>query len=115
MKKTVLKEVDCCDVCGKDDYVTACMGCGVDHCYDCSKTEGKTYPHAVHFSGSGDGYYCKTCDYELTVSGGNQPHAAYRKIESLRNEEKAWCADFRKRSDSAEEKLSAIRALEKKS
>jgi len=115
MKKTVLKEVDCCDVCGKDDYVTACMSCGVDHCYDCSKTEGKKYPHAVNFSGSGDGYYCNTCDHEMAISGGNPLHAAYQKIESLRDETKAWFVDFKKRADSAEEWLSAIRAQEKKS
>lgn len=115
MKKTVMKEVDCCDVCGKDDYVTACMSCKIDHCYDCGQTHGKRYAHAVHFSGSGDGYYCNTCDNKMTASGGDLLHASYRKIESMRNEEKAWYADFRKRSDSAEERLSAISEQEKKS
>lgn len=114
MKKTVTKEVDCCDVCGKEDYVNTCMSCGIDHCYDCSQTRGKRYAHAVNFSGSGDGYYCSSCDNSLTSSGIDLTHASYRKIESMRNEEKAWYADFRKRADSAEKRLSAIRAPEKK-
>ena len=110
MKKTVMKEVTCCDCCGKEEYLTACINCGVEHCYDCEKTEGKKYVHAVHFSGSGDGYYCKKCDDELTSSDSNPRHIAYRKIESLRNEANAWSVDFKARANKAESEVNALRA-----
>jgi len=109
MKKTIQKQVDCCDACAKEDtYVYACKNCGTEHCYDCRETEGKEYSHAINFSGSGDGYYCNKCDTELTRTKADKSHAAYRRIEALRNEAKAWGDDFRKRSDQAEAALKAL-------
>jgi len=108
MKKTEMKEITCCDVCGKESYLNACMKCGIEHCYDCEKIAGKKYPHGVHFSGSGDGYYCVSCDAELTKGGTDIRHAAYRAITSLRNEGEAWGVDFNRRSKEAESRLEAL-------
>ena len=109
MKKMELKETTYCDHCGKETYVTACMRCGTEHCWECRKTEGKEYSHGVHFSGSGDGYYCSKCDEELAQSGGDDRHAAYREIAALRNEAEVWGADFQRRQKAAEARLEAIR------
>lgn len=109
MKKTVTKEVTCCDCCEKEEYLTTCMNCGIEHCYDCEKTEGKKYVHAVNFSGSGDGYYCKKCDTDLISNRISPRHIAYRKIESLRNESKAWNENFRLRANEAEQEVAALR------
>lgn len=110
MKKTVMKEVTLCDCCQKEGYLTACINCKVEHCHDCTKTEGKTYVQAINYGGTGDGYYCKNCDIELMNVRNNPRHAAYRKIASLRNEAKAWSDDFRARADEAENELKALRA-----
>jgi len=109
MKKTELKEVTCCDHCGKETYVTACMCCGTEHCWECRKTEGKEYSHGVNFSGSGDGYYCSGCDAALTKSGGDERHAAYRAVASLRHEADAWGTDFQRRQKAAEARVEALR------
>ena len=58
MKKTITKEVTCCDCCEKEEHMETCINCKVEHCYACSKTEGKKYSHAVNFGGSSDGYHC---------------------------------------------------------
>jgi len=108
MKKTVQIEADCCDSCDEQGYVTKCLSCGTEHCYECRKTEGKEYKHAINFSGSGDGYYCNKCDAELTKNKTDKRHTAYRHIESLRNEAKAWSDDFTKRSDEAEATLKRL-------
>lgn len=109
MRKTIQKEVDCCDACAKEDtYVYACKNCGTEHCYECRETEGKKYNHAVNFSGSGDGYYCNKCDARLTKTKENELHVAYCHVQSLRNEATAWSDDFRKRSDKAEAHLKAL-------
>ena len=109
MKKTELKEVTCCDHCGKETYVTACMGCGIEHCWECRKTEGKEYSHGVNFSGSGDGYYCSKCDAALAKNGDDERHTAYRAVASLRLEAEAWGADFQRRQKAAEARIEALR------
>lgn len=109
MKKTELKESTYCDHCGKENYVTECMRCGTEHCYECRKTEGKEYSHGVHFSGSGDGYYCSKCDAELMKSGGDERHTAYRAIASLRLEAEAWGTDFQRRQKAAEARVEELR------
>lgn len=108
MKKTVTKEVTCCDCCEKEEHMETCINCKVEHCYACSKTEGKKYNHAVNFGGSSDGYYCRECDVELMSVRNNARHMAYRKIDSLRNEAKAWSDDFKLRADAAENELKAL-------
>mgnify|MGYP007037387226 CR=1 FL=1 len=110
MKKTVMKEVTCCDCCKKEaEHLTACMNCGIEHCYDCTEMEGKHYVRAVNYGGSGDGYYCKKCDIELMSNRSSPRHIAYRKIESLRNEAKAWNENFRLRANEAEQEVAALR------
>lgn len=110
MRKTVQKEVAYCDKCGAECEfgITDCLRCGVGHCYECSKTEGKRYSHGVNFSGSGDGYYCRACDVDLTKIGGDKRHAAYRAVESLQLERNAWATDFQRRKEVAE---AAVKAL----
>ncbi len=106
MKKIVSKQTHFCDMCGKeDDYPHVCMNCGKEMCYDCRKKHGVEYTQGVHFSGSGDGYYCKECDLKLTTNGKDKLHAAYRAITSLRLENKAYWNNFEKRSKEAESTL----------
>ena len=102
MKKQITIDKSFCDFCGKEaSGYSQCMCCGKDLCYGCLKTEAKEYPHSVYCSGSGDGLYCLQCDRNLRDSDDNL-HAAYRKIESLRNELKGWSEDFKKRCNDAE-------------
>ena len=105
MKREVTIEQHFCDVCDKETSShNACDHCGKDFCYDCGSAELIEYKHAVHFSGSGDGHYCRACDVELTKSR-NLKHAAYRKIAALRNEQAGWYEDFKARAVKAEEEL----------
>ncbi len=110
MKKQVTVEKSFCDVCGKEaSGYTNCDCCGKELCYECGNTELKEYKHAVHFSGSGDGSYCHECDAQLRGNG-DKKHAAYRKIEALRNEESGWHEDSKKRMTAAESELSGLSA-----
>lgn len=97
MLKTITKDVNVCDSRGTETYPHLCLKCGADYCYDCSKTRAKEYPHAIGVSGSGDGKYCNGCDAELSAAGTDPVHNAYVRIESLRNEELSWYAEFRER------------------
>ena len=111
MKKQITVEGHSCDVCGAEvsaGYVSTCMHCGAEHCWDCSKTEGKAYQHGVYLGGSGDGYYCNGCDVSLTKNGSDPRHREYRAIESLRREAEEWEMIFRRRKKAAEEKLEAL-------
>ena len=110
MKKTLPVELNYCDRCGKQqDYLTGCMNCGVEHCYECRNTAGKEYPHAVHASGSYDGYYCKPCDVSLANAGTDKRFRAYREIEALRAEANEWGAAFERKRKSAEMAVEALR------
>lgn len=101
------KEVTICDECGKEEYVTACLGCGVEHCYECRKKCGVEYEHAIHCSGSGDGYFCYECDISppKTVE---ELHQAYLNIRILQEQEKQWMNNFEKRKKEAEMALEAL-------
>ena len=108
--KQITKETKVCDVCGTDEHVyTACVRCGRDYCYECSKSHVVQYHHGVHFSGSGDGDYCLVCDCILAKSGKDKLHTAYLKIRQLRAEESGWYADFKIRGDAAEEEIRKLR------
>lgn len=80
----------------------SCDKCGIDHCYDCKQTLGVTYPHAVFFTGSEDGYYCNTCDRILTKDGKNARFQAYQLIGRLRLEHDRFDEDFKRRREQAE-------------
>jgi len=104
MKKSITKEVVCCDKCGEEvGYSNPCMECGIEMCYDCRKIHGVEYNHAVHFSGSNDGLYCKPCDVKLTKSANDKRHNAYLAVKSLRDELKEWSDKFKKRQNAAED------------
>jgi len=108
MKKEIKKEVTFCDRCKKEGYVTVCLNCGVEHCYECQKTSGKTYKHRVYFSGFGDGYYCNDCNADLLKSGTDDLFNAYQWVYALRLELEAYNADFEKRMNEAEENLKRV-------
>ena len=111
MKKTREKEVLICDGCLKEQaYLTRCLHCNTEHCYDCKQTRGVGYNHGVHFSGSGDGYYCNGCDDKLLKDGANHRYNAYRKIRHLRMEQVAWIKDFDARVTIAERILEEMEA-----
>lgn len=111
MKQQVMQTVHVCDKCASPQVwgIDACLNCGAEHCYDCKKTEGREYAHAVHVSGSGDGYYCNDCDAKLTKEGTDKRHKMYRYVKSLRDEGKAWSEDYRRRCDLAEKQLAELR------
>lgn len=105
MKKTELKETTYCDHCGKEGYVTSCIKCETEHCWECRKLHGKEYNHGVFVCGSGDGYYCNKCDAELTRTGLDKMHAAYRVIALLAQESRDWNKEFDLRVKAAEDAL----------
>lgn len=108
MKKTVTKDVTLCDGCKKEGYAEQCLGCGLEHCWECQRTLGVEYKHSVYFSGGGDGYFCLRCDK-------NPPEnvvkiwAAYNRIQTLRRERESWGNDFEIRAKSAEEEIKKLR------
>ena len=109
MRKTIKKEVLICDKCGKEDsHLGACMKCGTEMCYECTRKHGKSYNHAVHFQGCGDGFYCNPCDAKLTNAGTDKLHNAYRAIKSLRDELEVWSNDFKKRKEEAEKAVESL-------
>lgn len=105
MIKTIEKSVHICDKCGKEDYVNACLGCGVEMCYTCRLKHGVSYSFSVSMEGSNDGFYCRKCDNKLTDSVLDSKHNAYRAIQSLKAEAASWNEDFQRRADEAEKKL----------
>lgn len=110
MKKVATVEQNYCDGCGKQqDYLTGCMSCGVEHCYDCTNKLGKDYKHGVYVSGSGDGYYCKPCDVKLEKAGTDKRFQAYREVAALRAEAAEWGAAFDRKRKAAEAAVEAFR------
>lgn len=107
MKKVIRKEVTLCDACGRETYIAKCLGCGVEHCYDCQKQLGVEYRHGVSFSGSGDGYFCLKCD-------ANPPekvrglHSTYQIIKRLRYEADGYYQYFDETSKEAEAHLMVL-------
>lgn len=108
MRQTIQKEVTLCDVCGEEGYAEPCLKCGKEVCWKCKKTQGVTYNAGVYFSGSGDGFYCHSCNETLILSRADELHNAYTHIRALRNEAEAFGRDFKNRQERAEE---AIRPL----
>ena len=109
MIKQVLISQHFCDVCEKESYQwSLCTNCGKNICHNCQPANAKNYTHSVWTSGSGDGMYCLECDAELAKNG-NKLHAAYRLIQSLRNESNGFYADFKDRADKAEETIKSLR------
>lgn len=106
MKKTIKREEVFCDYCAKGSY-EKCLGCKKDICWDCQKTKGIDFKHSVHFSGSGDGFYCNECLGNKEVTS-TPLFKAYKEINNLRNEQKNWYDDFRKRADTAENHLKLL-------
>jgi hypothetical protein len=109
MKKAMEKEVSFCDKCGKEDeYLTKCLSCGEEYCYECRTKHLKEYAHGIHVAGSGDGYYCKKCDKKLAESKEEPLHNAYVTIQDLKKEEEQWYANFRKRCTIAENNVQKL-------
>lgn len=109
MKKTVTREVDFCDRCGKEqDYLVACLGCRMEVCWQCSEAVGVTYQHGVYFRGSGDGFYCRSCDIALSETNADPLHVAYRAVRALRDEATASHNDFKRRQELAEGNLALL-------
>jgi len=104
LKKILPKEVHICDGCGKEEYCHACIGCGVEYCYDCRKKLMVEYKHSVYASGTGDGDFCLKCNSTPPPKVRDLLYAYYT-IKNLKSEEDSWHKDFRKRSDMAEEIL----------
>lgn len=104
--KTRTIEQRCCDLCGDEAYEwNRCLNCGKDLCRKCQVS----YPHAVSFSGSGDGSFCPECDKALKLKP-TPIFAAYRAIEQLRAECEAFYADFKKRDKVAQQRIKELRA-----
>ena len=109
MKKTLPVELNYCDYCvAQHDYLTACMSCGIEHCYECRKKAGKEYKHSVCCSGSNDGYYCMQCDRKLSLAATDKRFLAYREIESLCAEAAEWGAAFERKRKAAEAAVVAL-------
>ncbi len=108
MKKKVTTEIHVCERCDKErDYMPCCDCCQKDFCHKCATEALREYGHAVFFSGSQDGRYCHDCDKTLRENG-DAAHAAYRRVEGLRQEHKSWYADFNERSKAAEKDLAKL-------
>jgi hypothetical protein len=108
MKKVMRKEVEFCDGCNAETYVTACMKCGVDHCWQCQEKWGVEYAHGVYVKGSGDGYWCKPCDVQMSESGSDELYLAYVAIRQVRDEMIAFNAEWSQRKDAAESRLKQL-------
>lgn len=109
MKKEVFKQVHFCDKCGKEEYVYRCMGCGSEFCFDCMKESMIEYHHAVNFSGSGDGLFCKICDASPPPMVADL-WWAYRQVKRLKKEAKAFYDSLDKRSKAAEAEVEKLYA-----
>ena len=110
MKKTIMKEVTLCDACGAEGYVTTCDNCGVEHCYECRKTLGTKYVHSLYASGSGDGYFCRTCDFRNDIGPRTKKLlSAYRKIQQLRIVQEGFYKETKVRAEAAESEIKELR------
>ena len=104
MKTTATVDTHACDFCGQiETYQSQCRLCKKDICFGCRKTHSVEYPHAVHFAGTGDGTYCKSCDEKLRQEGNDPLHAAYLGIQAMRDEMESFQRQFRDRAAAAEE------------
>lgn len=110
MKRKITIDELVCDFCGKNKNVyDHCLSCEKHICLDCSENVGEDFKHGVHFSGSGDGYFCNSCMAKMPERF--QPiFFAYLKIKQLRNEEGLWWKDFQNRSKEAETNLERLQS-----
>lgn len=117
MKRVVNSERYLCDHCKKvvdgEEYLFCCLNCGIEFCFNCADKKGKRYDYSVYFSGE-SGFYCKSCDNSLTISGSNELYNSYRLIEKLRIELKSWQKDFERRETAASNKIKELFAKVKK-
>lgn len=59
MKKTIpAKEIEVCDICHREDTLSECQACGIQHCYGCRGI----VPGCIH-----DMYVCKLCEKKESV------------------------------------------------
>lgn len=109
MKRSEQVERVICDACETNSAFEwdACLHCGRVYCSECEKTQAVEYKHAIHFSGSGDGHYCVSCDAALRKTG-DLLHSAYLKIAALRHEVDGWSANFEVRRQEAEGRLQKL-------
>jgi hypothetical protein len=112
VKKAITEEREICDLCDRNNTAWLhCLSCKKAICYDC-RNEGlaKEYPRAVYFGGSNDGLYCRDCDTRLITEGTDKLHRAYRRVEALRAESKAWNEDFQRRHTAVEKDIESYRS-----
>jgi hypothetical protein len=106
MKKTIKKEAHYCDVCNKEeDYISECLGCGKEFCFDCKDKHGYEYSYKVYFRGWGDGYYCNECIKGLTKSKESARFNAYLRIQELKEESESIYDEFKKKQEKAEKEI----------
>lgn len=111
MEIEVLEKRRHCDFCdNKEHSYYKCLGCGKDACYECKKTQGVEYPHALYFGGSDDGWYCTICN----ATSQDELLVGYKAIKSMRDELSQFNAAFKVRSDQAEKTLKRLRDSRKK-
>jgi hypothetical protein len=113
VKKTVTREIECCDVCSAEHAHYKCIKCGKMYCYECKDAAGVQYAHGVCFGGTGDGFYCHPCD-EKAAADGDPIHRAYRVIRALQSEWKGFRTDFEARCKRAEEELKNLQDIEER-
>lgn len=109
MKKTITKEIECCDFCDSDkEAYHSCTYCGKKACYSCNEHKLITLKHAVNFTGSMDGTYCPDCYSKLSESGEDELFNAYLKLEKLVAEYKTFYDPWKTRSKAAERDIEFI-------
>ncbi len=103
-------EVKVCDFCDKDENAREeCLSCGKHICYNCKKTAGRVFHHAVYFSGSGDGFFCNQCIAEKPKNPKVEKLLnAYLRIAALRTETELQCTALKERIDKAEAALKEL-------
>ncbi len=107
MKNKTVVEQTICDICGKGQCYDECFGCHIDICWDCRKTKGIEFKHAVHFVGSGDGFCCNECLGKEAVTK-TPLFKAYKEITNLRGEYDLWWKNFDARTKEAERILKNV-------
>lgn len=108
MKKSKTVEIDICDVCGGEELINICMGCGKAVCWNCKqKGEIESFSHSVSCSGSGDGDFCPKC-LAIPPEEIRPLLTVYFRIKALRNEARSEYEDYKKRCKKAEADLKEL-------
>jgi len=112
MKKQVTVDVYICDICEKNDAgdYSVCLCCNKHICYECRQDKNKAveYKHALHFSGSGDGLYCTSCDDRLALTQSCDLHTAYQNMAKLRRSEKMFYTGLKQEADKVEKQIERL-------